>query len=167
MAVNWLDDPNYMESHPLVWLKQYLKDSPSDTKEKEVVGLSVTSNGILVVTHHWKAFIFSREKRCKQLLEAIPLWLKHTEPLPRLIAKPIKGEQFRIGLDDEFVDTYWEEREPGKYFNVDVDGYTRLTGKAGNGELSDLNPFLPGTTPTASTIEKPRRGQKKSPGGNE
>lgn len=161
MAVRWFTEEEYRENMSLPWLRDYLKKFKGDTQEREVVGLSVSDNGILVITYQWKAFIFAREKRARQLREAIPVWLELTEPMGRLIAKPVKGEKFQIGIDDEFVDSYWEETDEGKYSRVDAGGCTRLTGDQSKKESSDLNPFLPGTTPARST---PRKRNSKPSG---
>ena len=164
MAIRWLENKkSYMEDQSLDWLKDYMKNHPN-APEQSVMGLIDGENGILVITHHWKAFLFAKDSRCSQLREAIPVWLTHNEPLPRLIAKPMKGGKFMIGLDDEFVDTYWKEIEPGKYYRQPVNGSTQATGEDQISGQSQPNPFLPGTTPTVSTPKKRSNGQKNMQG---
>lgn len=163
MAVKWFDEEEYRESMSLPWLKDYLKKFKGDVVEREVVGLSASDSGILVITYQWKAFIFKREKRAAQLLEAIPAWLELEVPMARLIAKPIKGERFQLGLDDEFVDSYWEEADEGKFIRVDAGGCTRLTGDQSRTASSESNPFLPGSTPSVSTPKKKNTKQSDVP----
>lgn len=164
MAIRWLENKrSYMEDQELDWLKDYMKTNKAD-KPYWVVGLIDGENGILVITYHWKAFIFNRESRCRQLREAIPVWLTHNEPLPRLVAQPQKGGKFMIGLDDEFIDTYWKETEPGKFYNGLADGSTQATGATAESEQPLPNPFLPGTTPTVVTPKRKSNGQKNIQG---
>ena len=152
-----------MTNMELPWLKDYLKET-KDTKELWVIGLIDGANGLLVITHHWKAFVFARDKRYSQLKEAIPIWLAHNEPLPRLVAKPATGGKVAIGFDDEMVDSYWKEIEPGKYFNGLADGSTPATGETDLTEQPPRNPFLPGSTPAANTPQKRKPAQRNIQG---
>lgn len=167
MAVKWFEDPDYKERMTLPWLKDYLKKFKGDTQEREVVGLICTENGILVVTNQWKAFIFKREKRHDQLLEALEVWKVSPEPVARLIAKPVKGEKFQLGIDDEFVDWYWEEVEEGKFSVMSQDGCTP-SGSGQETEDTDTNPFLPGTAPSVRSTQKNKSkpAPKRQPAGS-
>ena len=160
MTVKWFDDPEYKERMELPWLKDYLKKFPTDSSEREVMGLICTDNGILVITCQWKGFIFKREKRHDQLRQALEVWISSKDLLPRLIAKPVKGEKFQLGLDDEFIDWYWEETEAGKYKPVLPGGLTTPNTTSENSDL-ESNPFLPGMTPPL--LSTPVRKRKPAP----
>lgn len=156
MSIQWLNDESDGSSNELPWLKDYLKQFPSDSTEREVRGLFFGANGVLVLTIQWKVFIFNRQRVCPQLKEAAEVWISYNDPLPRLVAKPIKGAKVVLGLDDSFVDWYWEKLDEGKFAPKLPGGSMNTNGTPKNTE-NTLNPFLPGSTPP-----KPRLNGKKS-----
>jgi len=169
--VRWLDgDSTGSSGEDLPWMKGFEPSPLWESEAYDVTDVYDTDKGFLVLTTHFKAFIFKREKMYEFLREALDLWVLDTTLPCCVVVEWNKSGKVRLGLDETDLLSYWVRE--GNRFQVKSN-----TG-GGKEPVPKPNPLLPPvgtndrtgarTTSTGDTAnanvqtERPRRAKKAS-----
>lgn len=103
--------------------------------------------GFLILTSHFKSFIFANSRLHNFLSEALIYWVDTSEESYPLFAEVLDSKQITLAIDDEALTSRWT-KDGSKYFQ-------RQHPLAVNSSTTEIsNPLLP---PTKGVLSKSRR----------
>lgn len=132
----------------LPWANEYVESYGQEEDIAKVFKLIPGSKGILVITEHFKGFIFKGSSTYDYLLDAIEAWKKDGRLPFCLFAQVLANGKIRIGVDDksECIAIVDKRGTTDFKFPKDEDGLR---------ESRSSNPFIPGSpAPTMSASTK-------------
>lgn len=139
------------QSTELPWVKDWAKTTKHPDTPCSVITVHKGDKGILLSTHLYKSFVFSREKVHQYLIEALDVWSKEALPTHPLIISVLNQKQVRYGINPDGIQVTWS-MESGKYTATSITTKKPIKSK-------ETNPFLPPNNPTTSTkTNKPPKG---------
>lgn len=145
MAIRFFDGEDNSSPDTVDWLKDVILSGGDYETPRMVYQCSIGLKGVIVITSHWKAFLFRGSKLYLQLVDALPEYLKHVDGLPQLIAVGTKDGKCRLGLNTEVDIMYWV-KDGESYFQK----YN--TGDGDTVSLAPVNPLLPSPIPPNRTM---------------
>jgi hypothetical protein len=144
----------------LPWANEALESGEVEAGDASpILELKKGSKGYLVVTEHYKAFLFGGSEIYGFVIEALETWKVHKEIPYRVVSVVRKTGKISIGVDEDFSSTVY----------VDKKGNVSFKPPHGDSPLesnpSPTNPFLSPLTSSVSEASVSTRGtgRKKPP----
>lgn len=131
------------------WIAQYLDENGTEGDSFPVTMVSKSSKGFLILTDHFKGFLFEKSSVYKFLDEALSYWVSNQGINYPLFAIADKGGKLQLAVDDELEPSLWTKS--GMKFEQKL-----KKSLASSSTTPKSNPFLPTPPPTPSNGKKAR-----------
>lgn len=143
----------------LPWLKDYLIASPSINGTVFVVNtVHLGQKGVLIVTTHFKCFLFKSNPYYNFLKEALEVWVKKGIPVAALVWMVKKDSKTLgvLGIEDS-LESSWEKKSEFLFSrNLGTQDFS-FTPK-------ESNPLLASTSPSNVSPKTQKGGKKRKAG---
>lgn len=153
MAIQFFDEVDSSAPDSVDWIKAVIKSGGDYETPRMVYQCTFGLKGILVITSHWKSFLFRGSVMHNHLAEALPQYTRITTGLPQLIACGTRDGKCRLGLNSEVDIMYWIQEQDTyyqKYNGGDGDTESPVRG----------NPLLPSPIPPSQTTARTTASQR-------
>lgn len=106
MALVYLDEGN-QNPDELPWVNEFWSNTNEESSAFLVEKLSISSKGMLVITSHFKGFLFAQSTIYEQLLEALDLWVENAAVAFPLFVVVKKGGKLSYAIDADLEPVIW------------------------------------------------------------
>jgi hypothetical protein len=105
------------ETDDLPWIDAYVRETGDKDAISTIKSVYVCETGLLVICGGYKAFLHEGSEDYANLVEALPLYVQASKPLPLLVCTANRKKKPEVCVDDEKLSYRWYKTER-KYVQV-------------------------------------------------